>query len=386
MTRLFVARTFILLALGAAQLPAANAGVLPEERTDLLYHRYSGDEVTVSGPSLLVRKQTSTNTSVFFNYYIDNISSASIDVRTSGASRYIEERTEQTLGVDYLHGKTTMGFAYTDSAENDYEATSYHFNLSQDFFGDLTTLSMGYSRGSDTIRQTGNPTYLQFADKQSYRLGLSQIITRNFTMGVGYETITDEGSLRNPYRVYSYCNPESTCAARGFAAEIYPNTRTSNALSVRGSYFLPYRAALHGEYKIFNDSWDISATTMSLGYTQPISDFIIDLRYRLYSQTKAEFYSDLFNRVNEFNFLGRDKELSTFDSVSFGTTISYEIAKSGWWIFEKGSLNLSWDHIEFTYKDFRDVPAGRLLGSAPGTEPLFAFGADVIQLFVSLWY
>lgn len=381
MLRLFVSRIFIFLALGLVNLPAANAGVLPEERADLLYHQYSGDDVTVSGPSLLVRKQTSTNTSVFYNYYIDNISSASIDVRTSGASRYVEERTEQSAGIDYLHGKTTMSFSYTNSAENDYDADSYHFNLSQDFFGDLTTLTMGYSKGSDTIRSSLVSTFVDFADKQNYRVGLSQIVTRNLTLGAGFETITDEGYLQNPYRVYSFCG-NAGCTTRGFAPEKYPHTRTSNALSLRGSYFLSYRAALHGDYKIFEDSWGISATTAEIGYSHPFTDFIVDLRYRIYSQTKADFYSDIFTTQDEFNFMARDKELSTFDSVAFGTTISYDVAKNGWWLFEKGSVNLSWDHIEFTYKDFRNVP----LGPTARTEPLFAFGADVIQLFVSLWY
>jgi hypothetical protein len=35
---------------------AATAGVLPDDRTDILYHQYEGGGVTIDGPSILVRK------------------------------------------------------------------------------------------------------------------------------------------------------------------------------------------------------------------------------------------------------------------------------------------------------------------------------------------
>ncbi len=43
--------------------------------------------------------------SVSGNYYVDNVSSASIDVIATGASKYTEERTEYSLAADYLYDK-----------------------------------------------------------------------------------------------------------------------------------------------------------------------------------------------------------------------------------------------------------------------------------------
>ncbi|HEY5807231.1 MAG TPA: hypothetical protein VIT67_04660, partial [Povalibacter sp.] len=83
------------------------AGVLPEDRADLLYHRYDGGGVTIHGPSLLVRKTMAEKYSVTANYYMDMVTSASIDVEMSGASEYKEEREQWSLGFDYLRGKTT---------------------------------------------------------------------------------------------------------------------------------------------------------------------------------------------------------------------------------------------------------------------------------------
>ena len=43
----------LLLLLASA---ASQSAVLPEDRADIMYHRYSGGGITVQGPSVLVRK------------------------------------------------------------------------------------------------------------------------------------------------------------------------------------------------------------------------------------------------------------------------------------------------------------------------------------------
>jgi hypothetical protein len=50
---------------------------------------------------------------------------------------------------------------------------------------------------------------------------------------------------------------------------------------------------------------------------------------------------------------------------------------------EKGGVNLVYDHILFSYDDFRNIYATSV---APGAEPLYDFSADVVQLFFSLWF
>src|SRR3954454_22016877 len=85
---------------------AAFAGVLAEDRADALFHRYQGGGVTIQGPSVLVRKKIGENFAVNANYYMDFVTSASIDVKLS-ASQYKEQRTQKSAGVEYLHGKST---------------------------------------------------------------------------------------------------------------------------------------------------------------------------------------------------------------------------------------------------------------------------------------
>ena len=80
------------------------------------------------------------------------ITSASIDVVTQ-ASAYEEERTQYSLGVDYLRGNTTMRVGWTTSEESDFDAETINFSVSQDMFGDLTTLTLSYALG----RRPGAP-------------------------------------------------------------------------------------------------------------------------------------------------------------------------------------------------------------------------------------
>ncbi|MGI9308826.1 MAG: DUF3570 domain-containing protein, partial [Gammaproteobacteria bacterium] len=351
----------------------AWAGVLPEDRADLLYHRYDGGGVTIDGPSLLVRKSIGENFSGVVNYYVDNVSSASIDVVTQG-SPYSEERTEISLAGDYLYEDTTFTLGYTDSDESDYQASTVAFGVSQDFFGNMSTLSLVFGRANDEVSRNGDPDFERDIDRWIYRLNFTQVFTPNFIMGASWETISDEGYLNNPYRSFRYVDP---LAADGFswAEERYPNTRTSNAAAIRGRYFLPYGAAITGEARYFSDDWDISAYNLELGYVHSLGDaWTLEVAYRYYDQDGADFYSDLFARIDEFNFQGRDKELSTFSNYSVRLGATYTFLEGRWLFLNKGTANLFYQYFDFSYDDFRDA---RVTGAPAGQEPLYSMSADV---------
>jgi hypothetical protein len=165
---------------------------------------------------------------------------------------------------------------------------------------------------------------------------------------------------------------------------VYPNTRTSNAVGLRAKYYLPYRAALEGEYRYFTDTWDIEAHTASISYTHPWGDFVFTGKYRYHDQTGAHFYRDLFPRAQATNFRGRDKELSPLTSHTFKIAASYEFIKDaeGWGFIKKGTANVSYSFLSVDYHDFRDLSTSALLGA----EPLYMLESDVIQIFFSFWY
>ena len=360
----------------------AHSGVLPEDRADVLYHLYDGGGVEIDGPSILVRKQVGKSLSFVGNYYVDMVSSASIDVITT-ASPYTEERKQWSMGMDYLRGNTTMRVGYTSSEESDYDAATYNFSVSQDMFGALTTLTLSYALGDDLVGKSNDPTFERQLDKQIYGIGLTQILTKNLISTVNFETMTDEGYLNNPYRSVRYFDSGSALGY-SYEGELYPNTRTSNALGIRARYFLPYRAAVEGEYRYFIDTWDVEGHTASLTYIHPWKDFTFTGKFRYHDQTGAHFYSDLFSRSEATNFRGRDKELSPLTSYTFKLKAAYTFLNENqsWGFLKKGSVTASIDMLHIDFHDFSDLTA-----LAPiGDEPLYKLDADVFQVFFSFWY
>src|SRR6266850_5869038 len=161
------ARTCSLLALlplvAAFWAAGAHAAVLPEDRADFLWHRYQGGGVTIEGPSVLVRKGFAERVSVSVNWYEDMVSSASVDVRTR-ASPYKEKRKQYSIGADYVRGKAIYSVGYTNSDEPDYVADTAYASVSQDLFGDLTTITLGYQRGWNVVGERGTPGFKERTD------------------------------------------------------------------------------------------------------------------------------------------------------------------------------------------------------------------------------
>ena len=361
----------------------AHAGVLPDDRADVLYHRYDGGGVTIDGPSVLVRKKAGKSLSFVGNYYVDMISSASIDVITT-ASPYTEERTQWSMGMDYLRGNTTMRVNYTTSEESDFDAETVSFSVSQDMFGDLTTLTLSYALGDDLVRKSDDPTFERPLDRQIYGVGITQILTKNLISSLNVETVTEEGYLNNPYRSVRYFDPDSALGY-SFEPELYPNTRTSNAVGVRLRYFLPYRAALEGEYRFFTDTWDIEGHTGSLSYIHPWSDWTFTGKFRYHDQTGAHFYRDIFGRSQETNFRGRDKELSELTSYTFKLQAAYEFLSddgNDWGFIKRAKVTASLNMLYVEYQDFSDLTALQPVGE----EPLYELDANIFQLYFSFFY
>ena len=385
-----------LAALAALSLVCiAGAAVLPDDRADLFYSTYRGGGMDITGESVLVRKKFSENFSAEANYFVDKVSGASIDV-LSQASVIKDERKQKSLSVDYIHDKTQYNLSYTNSTERDYISNTTHFSLSQDMFGDLTTVTLGFTDSRNKVGEnngTANTpvvSWLGHATSRSYEGGLSQIITKNLIAGATLEVITDQGLLSNPYRSIRYLDP-TVPLGYSLGTQIYPHTHTSTAVETRAKYFLPYRAAASVSYRYFSDTWGIHASTIELGYTQPVANkWIFEGRVRHYTQNAATFYSDLFPFAGSQNFVARDQNLAASTNNTFDGKVTWAFAPEGFLIFKRATASFDVTRIQFKYSDFRnikyfnDTPAGGLY--QPGHEPLYAFDAMVYQVYMSMFF
>jgi hypothetical protein len=341
----------------AGHAPAAE---LPEDRADLMYHRYDGGGVEAHGPALLVRKSLLNKVSLSALYYADIVSNASIDVVTT-ASPYDETRNEFGFAVDYAVRDAMITFAASRSDEPDYIADSFSLDVAQEVFTGMTTVSLGYTYGSDDVgkRDIG---FFDQAKHSRYRLGLTQILTPTWLASANFEIVSDDGFLGSPYR-----------SARVFGAAVperVPRTRTSRAVKGRVIGEIAPALALRGEYRYFWDTWDITAHTFDLGLSRRFGEkWLIDAYARAYRQDGALFYAD--NATSETLYVTRNRQLSTYNSVALGARATYT------WMQVPGKYEIrlhgALERTNTDFSDFTDVRNGSLYSS----------DATVLQLFVS---
>ncbi len=348
------------LACGLAGHQAARAVDVPADKAEALFHVYKGGGVTATGPALLVRKSLADKVSLSGQYYVDMVSNASIDVVTT-ASPFREKRTALDLGLDYVVRDTTISVTRANSREPDYTADSLSVDLAQEVFGNMSTVSLGFTRGWDKVGRV-REGFFDVARHWRYRLGLTQVLTPRWIASVNFEAVSDDGYLGNPYRV-----------ARVFGAAVaerYPRTRSSRALSFRAVGDLGSRDAMRVEYRYFWDNWDIKAHTLEAGYSRYIGErWMADTYVRLHSQSSALFYSD--NASVDSLYVSRNRQLSDFVSPSMGAKASYTMKQA-----LRGhdvKLNGGVEFKRFSFNNFTDIRTG---------QP-YAHYAALLQLYVT---
>lgn len=346
---------------GVMAASAADAATLPEDHAEAMVHYYDGGGVTASGPAFLVRKSLADRVSLSGSYYVDMVSNASIDVVTT-ASPYRERRVAYNLGVDYAYRDSQVKLGLSNSREPDYTADATSLDVSQEVFGGMTTVSLGFTRGRDWVGKHGTPTFSDIATHWQYRFGLTQVLTPQWLASANLEAISDDGYLGSPYRV-----------ARVFGAavpESVPRTRSSRALSLHTSGDLGSHDAVHAEYRYFWDTWAIRAHTLEGGYSRYVGDsLLVDGFVRYYRQSHALFYSD--NAMVDSTYVTRNRQLGTFDDVGLGGKLTYSIPHAAGHSDVK--VTGAYEYKHFHYSDFTDIRTGKL----------YSFDASLVQLFVS---
>lgn len=342
---------------------------LPKDKAEATYHYYDGGGVEVSGPALFVRKSVADTVSVTASYYVDAVTSASIDVETY-ASPYEEDRTEYSVSADYVENDAKITIAYVNSEESDYESDTIHFDYQEEFFGGLTTASLGYSSGSDDVL-SNTSDFKDFADHEFYRLGLSQVLTPVFLIRANYEHVSDKGFLGSPYR--------KSVVNGVLFDESLPRTRRSDAFSFGADYFIEtWSTAIKAQYRYFSDTWDVKADDFRLSVTKSLrSHWIIEGWVRYYGQTSASFYQDQFSSI--FQYRSRDKELSDFDSYSLGIGFEYLIEDTDW--LKEPSLAIGSEWIRYQYNDFYQYQNGDF--NQNNNKRLYEFDATIFYVSFS---
>jgi len=336
---------------------------LPEERADLTYRYSQGDGQELNAPGVALSKRFSDRYAFSFAYQQESVRGLTEDLLAS-ASPYQEQRDATDFGIDYQFSNSLMSMTYSRSEETDYEKNRFSLGVSHTLAGDRI-ISLAFSRGVDRILDLSNPAFAASAEHFTYKVGLSQLLRNDLSLSFNFESLNDRGYLNNPYRRLQGINS---------GVELYPDTRSSNVFAFGAKKAWTSQHSGHLDYRYISDTWQVAAQSLELGYSSQFSrDWLLDLYYRHYSQDQANFYQDSFSQ--NFNFMASDKVLSRYQSNTVGAKVSFDLTAPRQWGLDKGSFNLSYELMEFDYDDYSDLD-----GNA------YRFGANSLQLYLSVWY
>lgn len=331
-------------------------------RADFLYNMYDGDGTTVSGPSILVQKAMSPNSTIGVHYFADVISSASIE---TSAGTYQDRRNEIGLDVEYGHSAAILNVGFDSVQEDDFSAKVLEFDISQDVFNGSATLHLGGSRSWDTVQKKGTK-FEADASRHAYRVGATSLITSKTAVNIDYEATIDEGYLANPY--------SSARILGATAQEKIPLNRTMQAVAIRLAQSLTSRFSIATDYRYFWDSWGIDSHTVEPRLSVQLgAHWLAEIKARYYTQTEAAFYADNF--AQELNYMSRDKLLSRFSSYSMGFKVQLELFGKLWRL-HRGTVSIGYDKMYVDYDNFTDN----------STNAPHAFSAGLTQTMLSIWY
>jgi hypothetical protein len=222
------------------------------------------------------------------------------------------------------------------SIERDYTSRFGNLGGRWDFNQKLTSLSAGLSYTSSTTKATldhdaypyiygiydfnGNNTYNQ-NHASSYikagvisptlhgkredwgtSIGLTQILNKNALIEANLGYTYSSGYLSNPYKVVEvafidptqqFSGPDVYDAQLMALLEQRPDIRNQGTLNLRYVQHIEATdAALHLNYRYFQDDWGIKAHTFEAEWAQPLgSGWTVTPKLRYYSQDAADFYT-----------------------------------------------------------------------------------------------
>jgi len=282
-------------------------------------------------------------------------------VNLGGRMDFNQKQTTVNLGVSYTNSDT---FATLDPDSLQFISTA---GYDEQFFDEIDGSYRGYrpiadapaqiesSYSSDGIR---NRAVLRGKRQDwSTQLGLTQVLTPNSLLELGFGYTRSTGYLANPYKLVYFLGgtlnlgddpnqPLAYSTGGGARLEKRPEERNQFNWNLGYNQYLPFfDAALHFDYRLSHDDWGINTHTFEADWVQPLgSGWSVTPRVRYYSQSAADFYTPFVTTLVVIDpatgvevdspytrkapkFYSSDQRLSGFGALSSGVTIAKQFAR-----------------------------------------------------------
>ena len=271
--------------------------------------------------------------------------------------------TRAAFDADWVQPVGTLFSAQTGgsySLEKDYESVGVSEKLSIETSHRLTTWSVGGGFNQDAVFPVGGTpvgltsggelTGVTRNSKQlaSGLIGVSQVLSRRWMVGVDVTRTVERGYLTEPYKIVSLLDPVTQDPV-GHVTELRPASRQRTDVLGSSVYHLD-RDVVYVSYRYYWDDWHVRSNTLDFRYrNERENGSFLQPHVRLYTQTAAEFFTlGLENGAALPEFATSDQRLSHFNSVTLGLTYGFklpnypgEFTVRGEYIGQFGPVNLN---------------------------------------------
>lgn len=267
-----------------------------------------------SGDETKVRHSGSVAYKHYFNHDVYGTSS----LQFSTKSDYTSATLGQTISFPFPNRDTIIGLGayYTGNQNNPEETTTNAFLLpDQD------------NTNSDQVTAILSIEHL-INQKSKIKFLTEHFIQRGY-LSTGYQFVPiDNGTPSDE------------------ALESLPDSRTGTALSLIYSRWVFDASAIHWRLRLYNDDYGINANSTDISFiTYLKEDLIFDVKYRLYQQSRADFWSSSFNTIPDGYFTDHPA-LRDFTAHQISLGLSKELSNGH---IIKGSFDHYVTDTEFVY-------------------------------------
>jgi hypothetical protein len=230
------------------------------------------------------------------------------------------------------------------SREKDYQSLGASGKLSLDLLQRRTTLTVGGGVNRDRVFPVGGipvglsagstPVVSRSAakDVSTVMLGVSQVLTRRWLVGLNATRTFERGYLSEPYKVLSVLDG-TTGMPSGEWMEKRPSTRERQSVLASSVYHLT-DDLLYLSYRNYRDDWRVRSHTFDTRYRHELGDGrYLEPHLRYYSQSAAVFFrSGLVDGAPLPEFATADYRLGALRSMTVGATYGFRIpGRPGEW-------------------------------------------------------
>ncbi len=249
---------------------------------------------------------------------VDAITTASRPIAGNAFQDYLKVRNEVQAGLDARN----TAFDYYVSKETDYLAQQVGAKLDRDLRDQRLNVSVGSSYGWDAIKPLADDDTRTAASTRTtlhWNAVATQILSPSTLLRWGLEYNVVEGLQHNPYR--------NVYAGGSHVAEREPGHRERRDTFIRLNQYLPDRASLKLNYRLYNDDWGITSHEIGSDLNQCITSGVsARYEYRYYTQTRAWFYRDEYPTTGGIDgYLSGDYRMNDLASHLFGASLHMDM-------------------------------------------------------------